>query len=302
METRKKEKLEKVSRESIKKLDKVKDSLLTIDFDEAMAPLQQEFIVLIADLQKIYKGMEQKERELIDQEYENYYLNGSKYNEKLQEAINKYIAPETWLNELFKDSFDTKEFESQGIIDPQDKELYKKGYDLLKDYKHFEAFQIFKGFLAKYRNTPAEAYIVLHKADCLAADSVEMMEKLTEEEKEDPVELYASLIGPDLYSPVLDEAFIKWRTKYQESNHGLSNWSEIPNEIYNEKRWKIVESIKGHLKQNADDLWAKYQILRLMDYPNISRGGLMGNTNLNYIGALFMDLRQDQEDLNDGAE
>lgn len=281
----------KITRKSIKKLDEIKDNLQAIDMDEAMIPLQQDLIILISELQKIYKGMEKKDRKLIDEEYANYYVKGSEYIAKLQEAIDQYIDLETWIKELFNDNFDIKELESQSIGDMQDKELYKKGYDLLKDYKHFEAFQIFKGLLAKYKNTPAEVYLVLHKADCLAADSVDMMQRLPKEEKEDPVALYASLIDSGDYSPVLDEAFIRWRTKYQEHNHGVSNWSEIPNEFYNEKRWEVVNTIKRYLEKNPNDLWAKYQIMQIMDYPDIVRGGVMGNTNLNYLGALFMDLR-----------
>jgi hypothetical protein len=67
----------------------------------------------------------------------------------------------------------------------------------------------------------------------------------------------------------------------------MSNMSEIPNWEYNKKRWSVMQTIKQHIKNNPDDVWAKAQVNLLLGLPNIARGGLVGNSNLNHWGMLY---------------
>ena len=78
-------------------------------------------------------------------------------------------------------------------------------------------------------------------------------------------------------------------------NHGMSNMSSIPNKEYNIKRWEIIQTIKQHLKDNKDDVWAKEQVELLLSLHNITRGGAYGNWNLMDWGRLYMDLESEQK-------
>ncbi len=108
--------------------------------------------------------------------------------------------------------------------------------------------------------------------------------------KEDGLDVLTQIVNKNAYSPVLYEAFYKWRTTEQYYNHGMSNMSHIPNKEYNEKRWEIIQVIKKHLESVPDDLWAQEQVDLLLSLPNIRRGGPMGNDNLTHWGSLYVDL------------
>jgi len=70
----------------------------------------------------------------------------------------------------------------------------------------------------------------------------------------------------------------------------MAQLAEIPNQIYNEKRWQVIQTIKKHLTKEPEDLWAKAQINLLLDLPNISRKGEHGNDNLIHWGILYTDI------------
>jgi len=80
---------------------------------------------------------------------------------------------------------------------------------------------------------------------------------------------------------------------------GMSNMSDIPNLEYNLKRWQAIQTIKQHVKDNPDDVWAKAQVNLLLGLPNIGRGGPFGNYNLNHWGMLYhnQDIASDTFDI-----
>jgi len=98
-----------------------------------------------------------------------------------------------------------------------------------------------------------------------------------------------------LYSPVLFDAFLRWRTLTQGLEYGMSNFSKIPNWEYNKKRKRLIEIIKTYTKEHPDDIWARKQIKLLLFLPNISRGGLMGNSNLIFWGKLYLDMQRENQ-------
>ena len=87
--------------------------------------------------------------------------------------------------------------------------------------------------------------------------------------------LLLEILDSNEYSPVLFEAFRSWRLETQFFWHGMSNMSDIPNWEYNLKRWQVIKTIKKYIESNPDDVWAKAQV-RLLDLPNIHRGGHFG--------------------------
>ncbi len=96
------------------------------------------------------------------------------------------------------------------------------------------------------------------------------------------------------YSPLFFEAFVRWRTLTQEAEHGLSNWSGIPNWDYNLKRKELIDKLRVYLRENPKDLRARTQVAGLVNMENINRGGAYGNETLNYMGTLYMDLEKEK--------
>jgi len=60
----------------------------------------------------------------------------------------------------------------------------------------------------------------------------------------------------------------------------MSNSSEIPNTLYNEKRTEVATVIGDHLLINPDDIKAIEQLRYLIWSPSITRGGMYGNSAL----------------------
>ncbi len=52
------------------------------------------------------------------------------------------------------------------------------------------------------------------------------------------------------FSPLYAEAFLRWRTNYQWLNHGVSNWSSIPNWEYNQRMETMLARAKERLQGN----------------------------------------------------
>jgi hypothetical protein len=110
---------------------------------------------------------------------------------------------------------------------------------------------------------------------------------ITVSDDEKGLALLSDIIDNQEYSPILDEAFYKWRIQTQVQNYGLSNMSLIPNLQYNLKRWQVINTIKQYLRTNPTDVWANAQIDLLLDLPNINRGGAFGNDSLTQWGQTY---------------
>ncbi len=97
---------------------------------------------------------------------------------------------------------------------------------------------------------------------------------------EKEIHLLSEILDANEYSPLLLVTWYKWRAQKQLFFWGLSNRSNIPNWLYNKKRWKVVQTIKKHIETDPDDTWAKAQKKLLLDLPNVGRGGHFGNDAL----------------------
>jgi len=57
--------------------------------------------------------------------------------------------------------------------------------------------------------------------------------------------------------------------------------------MYNEKKQFVMRKIRQYLLDNPQDIHAEKQLEFLSDLPDIGRGGLLGNDNLNHWGVLY---------------
>jgi len=272
-----KELMGKASQKALKDLDEVKRFLTSLDIPDELTAVKKKELKLIASLEAIYTGVEKKEMERIKQEFVLFREFYSQYLEEVKKFPNEYRFPEKLPNG-FVDPL-SKEFNL--IENQEDKEVYLNAVKLMKSGTFSEAYSDFNYLKDKYESTFFADCVKLRICECLLAGDSSMQGKVEELSKK-AFSILSDTLDSPAYSPVLYEAFYRWRTRTQTHWHGMSNMSNIPNKKYNKKRRQAIQTIKQYLKINPDDKWAKTQISLLLTLPNIGRGGAFGNDNLKY--------------------
>jgi len=166
----------------------------------------------------------------------------------------------------------------------KDTEEYGRALQFMASAQYREAYALLTGLQEKH---PDNEFLLVRRADCLARvtrDEQDLSDLVDGDPEEEAIGLLNRAVSRDSYSPMLFEAWLKWRTL---SQPGVSNYSDIPNWDFNLKRSRLVEIIRGHLRQHPNDRLARDQKEALVQTPNIHRGGMMGNTNLGWWGLLF---------------
>lgn len=281
-----KDSMKEGSIKAIVDLKEIKNDLLKYDFPPELIKLKEENAHLIDRLQAIYDGVEKKNPEDVGKEFASFNEAYSKYQENLMSAARQYKT-EVKLPE----KFDSTVEEIKLIDNQKDKDDYSSALAFIKNKDYKKAYNALKVLQKKYAGTVFENCVLLRISDCMLMrefDAASEPDKFFRDEK--GISLLSKILHNNEYSPVLYEAFYKWRTSVQSFYHGMSNMSEIPNKKYNEKRWVAVQIIRQYLTTHPNDQWAKAQADLLLSLPNIERGGTMGNLNLNHWGALYTDI------------
>lgn len=281
----KKDWIKEASDKAIADLEELEKRLANLKTPEELVSLRDANNSVITNLKAIYSGIENKESEDIKGAFQSFNKLHAKFSEDFKHALEKYRD----MQELPQD-FNPLLEELKLANNQEDKDTYQNAVQLINEKKYNQAYEILSQLKVKYGGLPFENCILLRISDCgLKADSdLDVKDKL--EMKEDGLAVLTQIVNKKAYSPVLYEAFYKWRTTEQYYNHGMSNMSHIPNKEYNKKRWEIIQVIKERLKNMPDDLWAQEQVDLLLSLPNITRGGPMGNHNLEHWGSLYVDL------------
>ena len=286
----KKEWMKETSEKAISDLNEIRRRITELKLPEQLSELKESNLEIIDKLKAIYIGVEEKEAEDIKQGFISCGELNSQYSEKLRDALKKYRH----MQELPED-FEPVNEEIKLIQNQEDKDIYLNAIKLIRNKEYRQAYQDLIRLSEKYQDTVFLGPIKLRVSDCLLmADSDIKFDEGTKA-MEDGLRLLSDIINKGEYSPILYEAFYKWRTTDQYFNHGMSNTSDIPNKEYNKRRWELIQIIKKYLKGNPADLWAQEQIDLLLSLPNITRGGTMGNNNLVHWGSLYVDLSKFQE-------
>lgn len=171
-------------------------------------------------------------------------------------------------------------------FDAEDLGQYKEALTAIEAGDSAGAYAILRPLGERH---PDDAFVMLRRADCLAHVRLGQSEPIGEtgDPEAEALELLDGLIETEGYHPLLFEIWLKWRTLTQSHRHGASNYSEIANWDYNERRWRSVRLVQGRLESHPGDAWALVQKELLLGIPNVRRGGTMGNTNLGWWGTLF---------------
>jgi hypothetical protein len=105
-----------------------------------------------------------------------------------------------------------------------------------------------------------------------------------------PINKYKSIIDQKKYCLYLFEAWLKWRTVYQQNN-GLSKFSEIPNDEYDKEREKVALVILYQVTKNDKDEMAINEFLLMATHDIVRRFGdyQYGNQNTVEYHEIFDD-------------
>ncbi len=272
--------LRETAKEGKEELAKLKKQVLALDVPERLKGLKKDFIELLDKLSRFYSVLEKeapKDKE-VQQAYNEFVDSFDKYIKEIHDAF--YIPPEE--EEIRKNRDEYLKREMEKFFSQEDRKVLEEILTLINDIKFSEAYKKWKVLDGKYKEGCAKSILDFYKAEILW---------LAEDEKigpvEDAINIWQSIIGRGEYLPFLSDVFLWWRTSYQAFYGGVSNYSNIYNRLYNQKRREVIKTIKAYLKRDPGDKWARYQLGEILFLPNVLRGGAFGNTTIGYMGVLY---------------
>ncbi len=281
-----KEAMKEASDEAVLRLGYLKQQVEELDTPEAARDMEGIYLGALDKLQKIYKGVESKDIEETDKEFEEFSDLVSQYFEIYNKLFQEQSKKETREEEVLP----YPQFESK-----TDEENYNRALEFMEQDQFEKAYEILQKLKNKYSGASTiESSILLNISDCIVkafygSDGGISDVQNPEEKGKDILE---GIINANDYSPVLFDAFLRWRTLTQSLEYGMSNFSKIPNWEYNKKRKNLLEIIKIYAKEHPNDTWAERQIELLLFFPNVERGGFGGNSNLTLWGGLYFKINE----------
>lgn len=189
----------------------------------------------------------------------------------------------SYFQELVNVPYDTPEFLSDEEREATDKDFWVL-YDKSKYVADYDEIQ--------KKRLPEEV-----DSDELQRLSLSLQKKYLEENDFDAKCIYAlemgcydfpyaidylgELIEDGRYSKYLFEVWVSWRLRAQSRVFGISTWSEIPDNLYDNARLLVAQAYVKHIVENPDDTLAKFLLMNLIYTENLHRpGGYYGNEAL----------------------
>ncbi|MFC1594688.1 hypothetical protein ACFL38_05105 [Candidatus Omnitrophota bacterium] len=278
--------VDKASQEAISALDEIESELVKLDVPAGVVELKDLMLDQIDILQDIYSGAADKSGEAIQKGFDSLEVKRSQFGEKWKEITTSLEASGDIV--IFPEGVDYDREVMDLIRRQEDKDRYSEALDLMEKRKFQKAYNILENLRLAYHNRPFESCLKMKMSDCLLMSDTDIGGSDGVMPVDMGLELLLNIIESNVYSPVVYDAFRRWRSSEQMFYHGMSNWSNIPNKEYNKKRWQAFQTIKKHLKEHPEDDWAWAQATLLLALPNIGRGAY-GNHNLVLWGRLYMD-------------
>lgn len=95
------------------------------------------------------------------------------------------------------------------------------------------------------------------------------------------IDYLGELIEDGRYSKYLFEVWVSWRLRAQSRVFGISTYSEIPDNLYDNARLLVAQAYVNHIVENSNDTLAKFLLMNLIHTENLHRpGGYYGNEAL----------------------
>lgn len=276
---------------ALKTLGNLKSDLLDFDLPNEIEAVRAYHLERIDRMAALYTNLDKKSSDEIEAGYANIQIFSDARYKDVDAIYGKYL-----LKEELPSNFDQIQEETRFASSKEDIEAYTAATQFIKNREFNKAVDLLEELEPKYKDSPFTASILLRLSDCLISAERDVLHgPLAVDDVENGEAILQKIVTGKTYSPVLAEAFVKWRSVVQTNNHGMSNMSAIPNNEYNERRWELVQAIKEYLKTSQNDVWARAQIRSLLAWPNINRGGPYGNDNLIYYGRMYLDISGEEE-------
>ena len=95
------------------------------------------------------------------------------------------------------------------------------------------------------------------------------------------IDYLGELIEDGRYSKYLFEVWVSWRLRTQSRVFGISTYSEIPDNLYDNARLLVAQAYVKHIVENPNDTLAKFLLMNMIYTENLHRpGGYYGNEAL----------------------
>ncbi|MBQ6576432.1 MAG: hypothetical protein IJL91_01615, partial [Bacteroidales bacterium] len=95
------------------------------------------------------------------------------------------------------------------------------------------------------------------------------------------IDYLGELIEDGRYSKYLFEVWVSWRLRAQSGVFGISTYSEIPDNLYDNARLLVAQAYVKHIVENPNDTLAKFLLMNMIYTENLHRpGGYYGNEAL----------------------
>lgn len=279
------------AQQSIQELSRLRAKLMSVGMPPELTSVKNELMDVLEKQKNIYRGVETKTDEQIRASYVDFQKIIDSQIEHVGQKLDDYLTAQR-----MPDNFSVIQEELKLFADLKDQALFKQATDLLESKQIKPSYEILTKLEEKYKNTPMEGSILMKLSDCILNFDSDLPDEVASQEI--GLNLLNQILDKRVYYPILYDAFHRWRTTEQSYNYGMSNYSEIPNLEYNDKRMDIVKVIQQHLISHPDDNWAKIQIIALLTLENIVRGEQYGNSNLRHTAVLYMNL----DELNENSE
>lgn len=280
------------SKDALTKLQVIKKALEVLVLPSEIEPLRPLYESSIMRLENLYKNLDKKSEKEIGKEVDYYWKFAGLLNEQGAKAANKWLEvpnmPKDFnpLEEelkIFKNVKDRNDFLNANSLIQPDK--------LVPDLavKRDEAWKIFNRLYKEYRGTSVDGSILAGLIQ-ISEMSDNDKSKVRSSDPEKHAAQIKVFLNQKKYSVSLLNLYLLW-VPLEQMNNGMSNMSDIPNDMYVNVRWQIVNTIKKYLIKNPNDSWARIQVLELMDQPIIFRdcgdNCLYGNSAFQWIGRSF---------------
>lgn len=289
------------SKDALTRLQVVRKELKELKLPSEIESLTLMYESSIVRLENLYKDLDKKSENDIDKEVRDYWKFAGVLNEQGGKVANKWLEvpnnipknfnPLDQELKFFKSEKDRKDFLSAtSLIHPD-----KPGPDITA--KRDEAWKIFNRLYKEYRGTSVEGSVLAGLIQISEmTDNDKSKVRSSDPEKHAP--LIKRFFDQKKYSVSLFDLYLLWVPLVQMDN-GMSNMSEIPNDMYVDVRWQIVQGIQQHLYKYPDDGWARIQVLELMDQPIIFRDCgndcRMGNSALLWMGRFLAEPMEEKK-------
>ena len=270
------------SKKSITGLLDIQRELEGMNVPDQLTSIKEVELEMIAGLIEIYEGIEDKG----GSQLAPMFMAIRKYQETLSDDFEAAYKQYGWLQEIDED-YDPVNEELDLLADENDKKDYLNAVDLMRAGEYGKAYHSLIGLAEDHKSKPFEKCAKMKLAECLITDPEAFKGGVVGDPARAGLTMLEEIIEAEEYSPVLFEAFYRWRTVQQFYEHGVSNASKIPNDYYNNKRWDLICLIRSHLIDKPDDAWAKAQAEYILQLHNITRGGPVGNSSLSDWALLF---------------